>query len=86
MFVESYLKLPQVWNFSDKDQNTLTKEVCSIYCLYIELYNVLCCTGGQSCQVIGLLWVLQFSESSSVDKSAIVHVGLQGSTELCQPL
>ena len=27
MFVESYLKLPQVWNFSDKDQNTLTKEV-----------------------------------------------------------
>ena len=27
MFVESYLKLPQVWYFSDKDQNTLTKEV-----------------------------------------------------------
>ena len=35
MFVESYLKLPQVWNFSDKDQNTLTKEVphgTQLYC------------------------------------------------------
>ena len=43
MFVESYLKLPQVWNFSDKDQNTLTKEVphdthlytCTIQCLQV---------------------------------------------------
>jgi len=27
MFVESYLNVPHVWNFSSEEQNTLTKEV-----------------------------------------------------------
>ena len=42
MFVESYLKLPQVWNFSDKDQNTLTKEV-PIDMQSFGCYIHLCC-------------------------------------------
>ena len=42
IFVEKYLRDTNVWSFEDKDQNSLTLEVCTYKSKAIYMYNYTC--------------------------------------------